>query len=46
MLGVWNVFNFRIGSLVNVVYFELWIDLTVSLEVLCFWKKPVFVLLN
>lgn len=48
VMGVWNAFDFRIGSLVKVVYFELLIDLTVSLKsyvfekTLYYWIKRFF----
>lgn len=37
-------FNFKIGSLLNLLYFELWIGLTVSFEELYLKKKIVLVL--
>lgn len=32
-------FNFKIGSLLNLVYFELWIGLSISFKELRFWKN-------
>lgn len=37
-------FNFKMGSLLNLVYFELWTDFAVSFKELCFRKNPCFVL--